>query len=86
STVSSSTGYAPFELNYGYMPRWMTTPVGESPYRGVSYFAERARANLLRAHDAIIESRVNQTYYANKKRRESPEFFKGQLVYLSTKN
>lgn len=86
STVSSSTGYAPFELNYGYIPRWMTTPVGESPYGGVSYFAERARSNLLRAHDAIIESRVNQTYYANRKRRDAPKYAKGQLVYLSTKN
>lgn len=86
SSVSASTGYAPFELNYGYLPRWMATPVGESPYRGVNYFAERARANLQRAHDAIIESRVNQTYYANKKRRDAPEYSKGQLVYLNTKN
>lgn len=64
----------------------MNTPVGESPYRGVTHFAERARANLERAHDAIIESRVNQTYHANKKRRATPEYAKGQLVYLSTKN
>lgn len=64
----------------------MATPVGESPYRGVNYFAAKARANLQRAHDAIIESRVNQTYYANKKRRDAPEYSKGQYVYLSTKN
>lgn len=86
SSISASTGYAPFELNYGYIPRWMATPVGESPYYGVTHFADRASANLQRAHDAIIESRVNQTYHANKRRQKGPEYAEGQLVYLSTKN
>ena len=37
-------------------------------------------------HDALIESCIKQTYYANQLRREEPFFEEGDLVYLSTKN
>jgi hypothetical protein len=59
SAISSSSGFAPFELNYGYhpslnpgiMPELSSTP-------GVRHFIMRALQNLTNAHDAIIESRV----------------------------
>ena len=38
------------------------------------------------AHDVLIESRVNQTYHANKHRQQEPDFVEGDLVYLSTQN
>ena len=38
------------------------------------------------AHDAIIESRIGQTYHANKRKGIVPKFEIGDLVYLSTKN
>ena len=38
------------------------------------------------AHDALIETRVFQKTYANKKRREEPEIKEDKFVYLSTKN
>ena len=38
------------------------------------------------AHDAIIESRVIQTHYANRRRRDKPDVNVGDLVYLSTQN
>ena len=86
SSVSQTTGFAPFELNYGYLPS--ITQMTNSPIamRGVQEFAERARDNLSQAHDAIIENRVNQTYFANQARREDPDFKVGDLVYLSTVN
>ncbi|KAI0054776.1 hypothetical protein BV25DRAFT_1761986, partial [Artomyces pyxidatus] len=52
---------------------------------GVNVFSRQAIANLESAHDAIIESRITQTFYANKHCRKEDEFAIGELVYLSTK-
>ena len=92
SARSNSTGFTPFELN-GHMPRLGFPTEVESVAPGVASFAQKVRDNLIVAHDAIIESRVNQRHFANQRRRgegptedgESP-FSVGKLVYLSTKN
>ncbi|TFY79051.1 hypothetical protein EWM64_g4965 [Hericium alpestre] len=86
STVSSSSGFAPFKLNYGYMPTLGKQPVATIPYKGVKAFAERAHAYLNAAHDAIIESCINQAYYANTCHMPEVEYKIHDLVYLSTKN
>ncbi|TFK50712.1 hypothetical protein OE88DRAFT_1602123, partial [Heliocybe sulcata] len=86
SSVSRSTGFAPFELNYGAMPRMTTVLRPEVVKPGVQQFAEQALFNLAKAHDTIIESRVVQTHYANKKRRPEDPIPVGALVYLSTEN
>lgn len=86
SLVSAITGFAPFEPTYGYMPRWMPMALDTTQFKGVHEFAERATSNLALAHDTIVEAQVNQTHYANKQRREEPEFEKNSYVYLSTKN
>src|ERR1700683_670192 len=84
SASSSTTGYAPFVLNYGRMPRSMVWD-SDSEYPGVKIFAQKMKDAILRAHDAILEARVKQTRLANRRRKESP-FAKGDLVYLSSKN
>ncbi|KAI0069685.1 hypothetical protein K474DRAFT_1572047, partial [Panus rudis PR-1116 ss-1] len=86
SCKSASTGYAPFELNYGYMPRTMTLAHTTEALPGLRDFADRARQNLMDAHDAIIASRVFQTTQANRRRSDHPSIEVGTLVYLSTKN
>ncbi|RPD52181.1 hypothetical protein L227DRAFT_473515, partial [Lentinus tigrinus ALCF2SS1-6] len=86
SATSASTGFAPFELNYGYLPRTMAGIQTNSQFAGVQEFAQRARANLEMAHDVLIESRVNQTHYANQHRQAESDLTVGDLVYLSTKN
>ena len=86
SSINSSSGFAPFELNYGYMPRLIPFPSDDIKFRGVKEFAQRARANLEIAHDAIIEARVVTTYQANKHRSEEKPFEVGDLAYLSTVN
>jgi hypothetical protein len=85
STISSSSGFAPFELNYGYIPI-MSTGFAPQPVSvpGVKHFVERALQNLTEAHDAIIESRVRQTHNANRHRRADDRFAVGDLVYVST--
>ncbi|TDL14197.1 hypothetical protein BD410DRAFT_696429, partial [Rickenella mellea] len=85
SSINSSTGFAPFELNYGIMP-CMFRDIPHTIYDGVRKFAQRALDNLLAAHDAIIESRVFQTHYANQRCRIEDHYTEGDLVYLSTRN
>ena len=85
SAISSSSGFAPFELNYGHMPHinpgFTPTP---SAVPGVKHFVARALQNLADAHDTLIESRVQQTHYANRRRHEDDSFMAGDLVYMST--
>ena len=87
STVSVTTGHTPFELNYGYTPSSLRLVATEVSFPGVRAFAEQARVNLMRAHDAIIESRTRSTARTNSSRCEEKTPFKeGDLVYLSTEN
>jgi hypothetical protein len=86
SSVNESTGFAPFELTYGYVPKTIQT-IGESEFAGVQDFADNARDLVIRAHDALIESRVRQTHNANVRRRQDDDRLEiGHHVYLSTKN
>lgn len=86
SSRSSSTGFAPFEINYGQMPVLSNVLSHTAKYKGVRDFAERSISYIAIAHDAIIESRVNATHFANKSRIPGTPYTEGTLVYLSTKN
>src|ERR1700676_1452144 len=87
SNISSSSGFAPFELNYGHMPTLIggITPI-ENAKPGVKRFVNQAIRNLEMAHDAIIKSRVTQTHQVNRKHRPETPFALGDKVYLSTEN
>jgi hypothetical protein len=50
SSISKSTGFTPFELMYGYIPKTIQT-IGESEFAGVQDFADNARDLVIRAHD-----------------------------------
>jgi hypothetical protein len=52
----------------------------------VKHFVMRALQNLADAHDAIIESHVQQTYHVNRCRHEDDHFMMGDLVYISMSN
>lgn len=87
SSINESTGFAPFELDGGYLPSMIREYKDEpriSP--GVREFADKALHNLMDAHDSIIESRVIQKHYANKRCSVEPELKINSLVYLSTRN
>jgi transposase InsO family protein len=66
SCTSETTGFSPFELNYGFTPRTVNLSMMPAAPDGVKMFAEKAHSNLEQAHDAIISARVRQTHYANK--------------------
>jgi hypothetical protein len=87
ASVSSTTGFAPFELNSGFIPAMIKELRSNySIPKGIKAFAEQALSNLAEAHDAIIEARVFQTCNANKRRGREPVINTGNLVYLSTRN
>ena len=86
SARSESTGYAPFFLNTGRMPKsliWDSARPDEYPT--VRAFALQRKLALISAHDSILAARVKQTCNANRKRQLAP-FKENDLVYLSTKN
>ena len=85
STINESTGFAPFELTYGNMPR-IINRIDPTAFDGVRAFADRALANLAIAHDSIIASRSFQTHYANHHQSAERPLETGDLVYLATKN
>ncbi len=87
SSMSSTTGFAPFELTSGHMPCMMWKPPDPSGFTpGIRAFAAMARQSLAEAHDAIIASRVFQAHHANKHRGKEPLISVGDRVFLSTKN
>jgi hypothetical protein len=88
SAQGKSTGYAPFELNYTYVPtlRGLLDRIPATLKPGVRNYASKAQENLLEAHDAIIAARVDQTHFANRKRRPEPQYKVSDRVWLSTEN
>ncbi|KAJ3805027.1 hypothetical protein F5876DRAFT_15222, partial [Lentinula aff. lateritia] len=87
SSISETTGFAPFELTYGYVLSMLCeVRDGTNVPPGVRAFGMQAMQSLYDAHDAITETRVFQTYQANKHRSEEPILTKGFKVYISTKN
>src|SRR6266481_1416112 len=86
SSISSSMGYVPFELNYGFIPQLGQQLGTDTKFAGVKQFAQQAQLNLMMAHDTIIESHVVQAHHANCRRRPGELHSPGNLVYLLTKN
>ena len=85
SSVNTTTGYAPFELNYRYMPRSGQHISTSTAFKGVKQFAQQALWNLIDAHDVILEHRVMQTHYSNKHQKPSVIYHENDMVHLSTK-
>ena len=70
SAVNSSTGYAPFEANYGWMPRLFQGLDNEPSYKGIRVFIENIKDVLDKTHDKLNTQQVRQAVQANKHRRE----------------
>ena len=84
--TSATTGFAPFELNQGYMPHIGMPTSFDTTLKGVKQFTLQVKWDLMAAHNAIIANRVQQTFHANKKHRASDLYHVGDHVYLSTQN
>ena len=66
SSINATMGYAPFELNYGYMLQSGQYISTDTTFKGVKQFAQHAVWNLLDVHDTILEHRIEQMHYSNK--------------------
>ena len=86
SSVSTTTGFAPFKLNQGYMPQIGIPTSFDTTFKGVKQFALQEKGNLMAAHDAIITNRIQRTFHANKICRASDLYHVGDHMYLSTWN
>ncbi len=82
ASTNASTGYAPFELVYGFMLRMMMD-IPPLDYPGVVDFTNKVKENLQRAHNMMIHNCIQQTIQANKRRCPDPPLEKGELAYLS---
>ena len=74
SSINTITGYAPFELNHGYMPQLGQHISTDTTFKGVKQFAQKAVWNLLDVYNAILEHRIDQMYYSNKHHKPSIEY------------
>ena len=86
SSLSTSMGYVPFKLNYGYILQLGQRLNTDMKFVGVCQFTEQVLWNTMAVHDAIIAARMMQTHHANCHRRPGNVFAPGDRVYLSTKN
>ncbi|GAA5875038.1 hypothetical protein JCM1840_001746 [Sporobolomyces johnsonii] len=86
SAVAASTGLAPFETVYGFLPTaW---PAGDWDQLGnlaADGTVERAQLHALQATDAMIAARVAMVDQENRHRRDEADIFAvGSKVFLST--
>jgi hypothetical protein len=87
SRVSSSTRFAPFELNYSWLPQLISCPAAHSPFKGVQQFVDQVVNNLKRAFNPIIMSHTEQQEQENKRQRANDPLLEvGRKAYLSTEN
>ena len=86
SSVSATTGFAPFELNQGYMPQIRMLTTLDTTFKGVKQFALQVKWDLMAAHDVIITNCIQQMFHANTKCCASDLYHVGDHMYLSTQN
>jgi hypothetical protein len=68
SSHNKSTGFAPFKVNYRYLPtlQGLLDTIPDDVKPSIWAYADKACEHLCQAHNSIIASRVFQTYYANR--------------------
>jgi len=87
NTVKSSTGFTPFELNYGRHPNPGTVPhQATSEMPAVEDFVKGLAKSQETAKKALEKTAEDMKRFADKKRGPTPEYAKGQLVMLSARN
>ena len=86
SAVSASTGKAPFELIYGYLPRTFPPIVYDEDNPASMNFVENGMLAQRSAQDAIIAAKTEQSHYVNVHRKDDPDINVGDLVAVSNES
>jgi hypothetical protein len=86
NSVSQSTGFSPYFLNYGRHPSFpVTSLLPASPNETVAETMRKMHENIEIARSGMAQAQARQQQYANSRRRDVV-FKEGEEVYLSTKN
>jgi hypothetical protein len=86
NSVSQSTGFSPYFLNYGRHPSFpVTSLLPASPNETVAETMRKMHENIDIARSGMAQAQARQQQYANSRRRDVV-FKEGEEVYLSTKN
>ena len=67
SAISRSTGKAPFEVVYGYLPRSFPPVVFDPDNPAPMQFIEDRMLSQLSAQDVIIATKTEQSYHVDKR-------------------
>ena len=86
SSVSESTGYAPFESNYGWLPRLMQGMGEEPSHAGIAQIIENIKDVLDKTYDKLATQRARQAMQANKQCHDGQQFQEGEEVLLAMAN
>ena len=82
SSVSTTLGFTPFELNQGYMPQIGMLTSFDTTFKGVKQFMLQAKWDLMAAHDTIITNHIQQMFHANKKRHASDLYTMPEIMCI----
>ena len=90
NSVNATTGKTPTELVYGAPIRLFPSPNNLAKPNldvpAVSDYIQRIQDNISLARDRHAEAKTKQTVYANRERRQEPDYKVGDKVYLETKD
>ena len=86
SSINRSTGKAPFELLYGYLPRTFPPIVFDLDNPTSMDFIKNRMLSQLIAQDAIIAAKTEQSHHVNKHRKPDPDIAVGDMVLVSNES
>jgi transposase InsO family protein len=86
SAISRSTGKAPFEIIYGYLPRSFPPIVFDENNPASMDFLENRMLAQLSAQDALIAAKTEQSYHVNRHRKTDPDINVGDMVAISNES
>jgi hypothetical protein len=91
SSLNVSTGFSPFQLRFGKCPRIIPPLIKLPPNPNPEIVSahriiEQLHLDVSEAKDNLRTAKIDQSYFANKKRNPCPIYTNGSLVMLSTLN
>jgi len=90
SAGHASTGFSPYQLDLGRIPRTplqLLAPWSQPPYSSIALqdFCTQLQFDIDLARESLLRAQQRQEHYYNLHRQDK-EFSEGDLVFLSTKN
>ncbi|GLB45013.1 putative retrotransposable element tf2 155 kda protein type 1-like [Lyophyllum shimeji] len=90
NTVNASTGFAPFQLRTGFLPKMLPSlspvPLADESEETARRVLDAIHFDFLEAMDNLVAAKMIQAHHANAGRAPEIEYQVGQKVMLSTVN